>query len=110
MNHKPQTITPIYYSQHKCKECGGRIWWAFIPVDAHWQEINGRQVWVGYDWHLDVYCFCGEVTDEAIIEDCYNEHRRMVCDEIHRQQNEAFDAFLGLPLHGYFHEAAGGSR
>ena len=111
MNHKPQTLnlTPIYLTNRVCKKCMGRIKWVFVPVEAHWQEENGEQVWVPYNWYLDVYCFCGEVKDKAIVEECYNVHRQMVGDEIHRLQNDRLEQLLGIELAEHIHNLNGGS-
>jgi len=104
-----KTITPIHFTGYTCKECGGRIKWAFIPVEAHWKVEDNDRVWVPYNWYLDVYCFCGEVKNKAIVEECYNEHRQLACDEIHRQQNERLEAVLGIELAGHIHDLNGGS-
>jgi hypothetical protein len=113
MTHKPEAMNhpphPIIRTRHICKKCMGRIWWAFVPVEAHWQIIKGENVFVPYDWYLDVHCFCGDVTDKEIIEDCYMQHKRMISDEIHRQQNEAFSASLGPALAEHIHKLNGGS-
>lgn len=63
-----------------------------------------------YNWYLDVHCFCGEVKDKDIVEECYHIHKQMVCDEIHAQQNETLEQILGLDLATAFHDAVGGSR
>ena len=110
MPRKPIIINPIYFTRHKCRECLGRIKWVFIPIEAHWQIINGERIWVPYNWYLDVHCFCGEVKDQAIVEECYEMHKQMVGDEIREQQNEVLVQILGIELAQAFHDASGGSR
>lgn len=62
-----------------------------------------------YNWYLDVYCFCGTVKNKAIIEECYNEHRQIVADDIHEQQNERLRQLLGIELAEHIHNLNGGS-
>ena len=94
-------IHPIHRTRHICNKCKGRVYWSKI------ERIRADGA---YDWYLDVWCFCLEGPGKEIEEDCHNIHRQMACDEIHRQQNEQFEALLGPELAQYFHDAVGGSR
>lgn len=104
-----KNIVPINLTKHICKACRGRIWWVFVPIEAHWQIIEGERVWVPYDWYLDVHCFCGDVTEMDIVEECYNTHRQMACAKIHQLQNDRLEQLLGLDLAEHIHTINGGS-
>lgn len=106
---KNLNINPIHFTTRVCKKCLGRIKWVFVPIEAHWKNVDGEQVWVPYNWYLDVHCFCGEVKDKDIVEECYNAHRKMACEEIHRLQNDRLEQLLGIELADHIHNLNGGS-
>jgi hypothetical protein len=91
-------MNPVITTKYICKKCNGRIHWAKIDKEAHWEDVHGQPKYVPYDWELDIHCYCGTVTDAEIIKECYAEHKRFAASEIKRQQNEAFENALGADL------------
>jgi hypothetical protein len=91
-------MNPIHTTNHRCKKCNGRIRWAKINKEAHWEDVNGQPKYIQFDWYLDIHCFCGTVTDAEIIKGCYAEQKLLAAMDIKRQQNEAFEHALGPDL------------